>query len=96
MIITKGVAAGEVVTMKLTTGEEVITKLVEIADNNYTIHRPLTLVMSPQGIGLQQWLFTVDPDRNIKISKDKVLIIEPCIKEMSKQYLAGTSGLTLP
>jgi len=95
MIITKGVAVGEVVTMKLASGEELIAKLTEINDKSYKLSRPLTLVASSKGLVLQPWLLTVDPDRTITIDKDKVVVIEPTIPEMSKQYIGGTSGIVV-
>jgi hypothetical protein len=95
MIITKGIAVGEVVTLKIVTGEELIGKLTEINEDYYMIHRPLVLVMSQQGLGLQQWTFTANTDKSFKISKDKVIMIADTVKEMSTQYLSGTTGITL-
>lgn len=95
MIITKGVAVGEVVTLKLVTGEELIAKLTDISDNDYKVTRPLMLVIGSQGLGLQPWLLSVESTRAIKIPKERVIAIEPTIKEMSTQYLAGTSGIAL-
>lgn len=95
MIITKGVAVGEVVTLKIITGEELIGKLTEIGDDFYMISRPLVLVMGPQGLGLQQWVFTANPDKAHKIAKDKILTISDTVKDMANQYLSGTSGITL-
>lgn len=95
MIITKGVAVGEVVTLKIITGEELIGKLTEISDDAYTIHRPLVLVMGPQGLGLQQWVFTANPDKSHKIGKDKILTISDTVKDMATQYLSGTTGISL-
>lgn len=95
MLISKGVAAGEVVTLKLITSEELIGKLVEETDSHYVVERPLTLVMSQKGLGLQPWLFTVDMEKSIKFPKDKVVVIAPTIKEMSDNYIQGTSGIAL-
>ncbi len=95
MLINKGVSSGEVVTLKLVTSEELVGKLVEETANEYVIERPLTLVMSAKGLGLQPWLFTVDTEKPIKISKDKVLVISATLKEMSDNYLAGTTGIAL-
>jgi hypothetical protein len=95
MIITKGIAVGEVVTLKIVTGEELIGKLTEINDDYYMIHRPLVLVMSQQGLGLQQWTFTANTDKSFKISKDKIIMIADTVKEMSTQYLSGTTGIAL-
>ncbi len=95
MLISKGVTVGEVVSLKLVTGEEIIAKLKDADETSYSLHRPLSLVISGKGLGLQQWLFSFDPDKPVKMSKDKVLAIEATIPELSKQYIAGTSGITL-
>lgn len=95
MLISKGIATGEVVTFKLVTSEELIGKLVEETDTQYVVDRPLTLVMSAKGLGLQPWLFTVDMEKAIRIPKDKVLVVASTLKEMSDNYLQGTSGIAL-
>lgn len=95
MLISKGATIGEVVTIKLVTGEEIIGKLSEETATHYGIDRPLTLVMGKQGLGLQPWLFTVNTDKVIKFPKDKVIVCEPTMDEMSKNYLTGTSGIAL-
>jgi hypothetical protein len=95
MLITKGASIGEVVTMKLVTGEEIIGKLATETDTHYGIARPLTLVAGPKGLGLQPWLFTVDTEKTIKFPKDKVIIIDSTMKEMADSYLTGTTGIAL-
>lgn len=95
MLISKGAVAGEVVTLKLASGEEVIGKLVEETDTHYVVERPLTLVMTPQGMGLQPWLLTVDAKKSIRFPKDKVVVCESTVKDMSDQYLQGTTGIAL-
>lgn len=95
MLITKGVSVGEVITLKLVTSEELVGKLVEETSEHYVIERPLTLVMSAQGLGLQPWLFTVDANKPAKINKDKVLVVASTLKEMADNYLSGTSGIAL-
>lgn len=95
MLISKGVAVGEVVTLKLVTSEELIGKLAEEGNDYYLVERPLTLVMSAKGLGLQPWLFTVDAEKPAKISKDKVLVIAPTLKDMADNYIQGTTGIAL-
>lgn len=95
MLITKGASIGEVVTMKLVTGEEIIGKLASETDTHYNIARPLTLVAGPKGLGLQPWLFTVDTEKTIKFPKDKVIVIDSTMKEMADSYLTGTTGIAL-
>jgi len=53
MLIDKGATIGEVVTIKLVTSEELVGKMIEETDTHYVIERPLTLVVSGKGLGLQ-------------------------------------------
>ena len=95
MLINKGATVGEVVTLKLVTGEEIIGKLGEDGAAYYLIEKPLTLVAGPKGLGLQPWLFTVDAEKSIKFPKDKVMACEATMEEMAKNYLQGTTGIAL-
>lgn len=95
MLIDKGVSSGEVVTLKLTSGEELVAKLVEEGSNYYRLSKPLVLSMSAKGIGMVPYLFTVDPDKEIKMNKSTVVVIEASDKEFADQYLQGTTGIAV-
>lgn len=95
MLIDKGITAGEVVTIKLTSGEEIVAKLVEETNSHYKLSKPLVLSMGPKGIGMVPYLFTVSPDKDISLSKSTVTVIAASDKEFSNQYLQGTTGITL-
>lgn len=95
MLIDKGVTAGEVVTIKLTSGEELVAKLVEETAIHYKLSRPLVLSMGPKGIGMVPYLFTVSPDKDIQLNKSTVTVIAVSDKEFSNQYIQGTTGITL-
>jgi hypothetical protein len=95
MLIDKGVAIGEVVTLKLTSGEELVAKLVEDSPMHYKLSKPLVLSMSPKGIGMVPYLFTVSPEKDISLNKNTVTVIAASDKEFANQYLQGTTGITL-
>jgi hypothetical protein len=95
MLIDKGIAAGEVVSLKLTSGEEVIAKLVEETATGYRVSKPLVLSMGPQGIGMVPFMFTVNPEKEINISKNAVSVIVNCDKQFADQYIQGTTGIKL-
>lgn len=95
MLIDKGAVIGEVVTLKLTSGEELVTKLVEEGPLHYKISKPLVLSMTQKGIGMVPYLFTVSPDKDIKINKGTVVVIEATDKEFADQYLSGTTGIAM-
>ena len=95
MLIDKGVAQGEVITLKLTSGEELVGKLVEETDAYYKLSRPMVIGMGKQGPGLMPYLFTVHPDKDIRLSKVTVTVAEATDAEFAKQFLESTSGIKL-
>lgn len=95
MIIDKGVAPGEVITLKLTSGEELVAKLVEETDAYYKLSRPMVIGMGQQGPGLMPYLFTVHPEKDIKLLKKTVTVAEATDESFAKQFLESTSGIKL-
>jgi len=95
MIIDKGVMTGEVVTFKLTSGEELVAKLVDDGPMHYILSRPMVIAMGPNGPGLMPYLFTVNPDKEVKLSKSTVTVAEATDQTFAKQFLEQTSGIKL-
>ena len=95
MLIDKGVSQGEVITLKLTSGEELVGKLVEETDAYYKLSKPMVIGMGKQGPGLMPYLFTVHPDKDIRLSKVTVTVAEATDTEFAKQFIESTSGIKL-
>ena len=96
MLIDKGVAVGEVVTLKLTSGEEIIGKLVDdTADCHIKISKPMVIAMGQLGPGLVPYLFTVSPDKTIKISRSVLVVFEATEKSYADAYIQNTTGIKL-
>ena len=95
MLIDKGVTAGEVVTLKLTSGEEIVAKLVDDGPMHYKLKHPQVIGMGPKGPGLMPYLFTVSPDKEVKLSKGTVVVIEATDKEFADQFIQSTTGIAL-
>jgi hypothetical protein len=95
MLIDKGVSVGEVITLKLTSGEEIVAKLVEETATYYKLSRPMVIGMGPNGPGLMPYLFTVHPDKEVKLSKTTVTLAEATDANFAKQFLESTSGIKL-
>ena len=95
MLISKGVAAGEVITLKLTSGEELVAKLDSETDTHYKLSRPMVIGMGQQGPGLMPYLFTVDPQRRVSLLKTTVTVAEPTDKTFADQFIESTTGIKL-
>lgn len=95
MLIDRGVTEGEVVTFKLTSGEEIVAKLVEDAVSYYKLGRPMVIGMGAQGPGLMPYLFTVHPDKEVKLNKNVVAMAEATDKQFADQFIQSTTGIKL-
>ena len=95
MFINKGVSVGEVITLKLTSGEEIVAKLVEDGGAYYKLKNPQVIGMGPKGPGLMPYLFTVNPDTEIKLLKLTVTVAEATDSQFAKQFLESTTGIAL-
>lgn len=95
MLIDKGVSPGEVITLKLTSGEEIVAKLEEETATYYKLSRPQVIGMGPQGPGLMPYLFTVSPDKDIKLLKTTVTVAEATDKTFADQFIQSTTGIAL-
>lgn len=95
MLIDKGVLEGEVITLKLTSGEEIVAKLVEDGAAYYKLSKPMVIGMGPKGPGLMPYLFTVNPEKEVKLLKATVTVAEATDKEFADQFLETTSGIKL-
>ena len=95
MLIDRGVALGEVITLKLTSGEELVAKLSEETATYYKLSKPMVIGMGERGPGLMPYLFTVNPEKEIKLLKTTVTVAEPTDEVFAKQFVQSTTGIAL-
>lgn len=95
MLIDKGVSAGEVITLKLTSGEEIVAKLAEETATHYKLSKPMVIGHGPKGPGLMPYLFTVSPDKDVRLLKTTVTVVEATDKGFADQFIQSTTGIAL-
>jgi hypothetical protein len=95
MLIDKGVSPGEVITIKMTTGEEILAKLVEEKSDGYKITRPMVLSATQQGIGMLPYIFTVHPDKEFVLNKTAITTVVATEQDFANQYLQSTTGIKI-
>lgn len=84
---------GDVVSLKLLNGEEVIGKYVKEDMTSYTLNKPLMLAMSKQGPAMMPLMMTVNPDKDFTINKTAVILHGETVKEIADQYVYQTTGI---
>ena len=80
-------------TLKLVSGEEIIARFISSDMLNYVVSKPVACVLSPQGMGLTQWVMTANMDSNFNIPIASVLYIGKTRKDIADQYISSTTGI---
>jgi len=96
MLIELNYKKGDIISIKLVTGEELVARFEEETDTDITVDKPMSLQVGPQGIGISQFMLTMDMNSKVTMSKHNCLVIAQTRKEMSDQYIQGTTGLAMP
>jgi hypothetical protein len=96
MLIELNHKKGDIISIKLVTGEELVARFEEETDTDITVDKPMSLQIGPQGVGITQFMLTMDMNSKVTISKHNCLVIATTRKEMSDQYIQGTTGLAMP
>lgn len=94
MLLEKPMASGDVVSLKLVNGDEIIARLESDDDKGITITKPLAITAGPQGLGMIPWVFLGNKE-TFTLKKEHVFVMVPSKKEAADQYMQGTTGIAL-
>lgn len=92
-MIIQSFKPSDIITMKLVTGEEIISKFVSIEENSYRISKPLVLSITSQGPAMTPFLFTAEIEGEISIPKSAIIASAKTEKTTANQYIKGTTGI---
>ena len=95
MIIDVPYKVGDVVTLKMIGGDEVVAKLDEVIDGAYILAKALVVMMGQQGFGLAPFVLTANPDARLTISKSSVICITKTFDNVAKEYIKQTTGIVV-
>jgi hypothetical protein len=95
MLIKKGFGTGDIISIKLISGEELIARWNSETDQEVEVDRPMAVTLTPSGVGMMPWLFLAETDRSYLIKKTTISAIVMAKKEAANQYVEGTTGIAL-
>ena len=87
---------GDVVSIKLNNGEELIASWIEEQDVYLIIDRPVSLSTGPQGPPALMPIFipaSPDSTRDIQLNKSHIVMIADTDTPLAKQYTSAMSGI---
>ena len=84
---------GDTISLKFTSGEEIIARYLSQDEAVVNIQRPMALVNLSSGIGLGPFMFTVPKFSELSINKSLIVTMAKTEVEFAKKYAEGTIGL---
>jgi hypothetical protein len=93
MLIESPHKIGDTISLKLSTGEELVARLDAETSEAYTVKKPMVLIANEKGLGLAPFMYSVNPDGKFILNSNTVTCIGKTEGEIAKQYTATTSGI---
>ena len=87
-------ASGDVVSLKLINGDEIIARLDTDDHHGITVTKPLAITVGPQGLGMMPWIF-LGNKVTVTIKREHIFVMVPSKKDAADQYMQGTTGIAL-
>ena len=87
---------GDLITLKLMHGEEVISTLHSQTGTTIEIKKALTLMQGPQGLAFGTFFSTADQDKEITIAKDKVQCVSVVTSKIQEEYKKVFNKVVVP
>jgi hypothetical protein len=95
MLVEVPYKEGDTVSLKLSSGEEIVARLEKETETAFTVKKPMVLIAQAEGLGLAPFMFSVSPDAKFNLQATSVSCVAKTQDEISKQYTATTSGIAL-
>ena len=87
---------GNLITLKLVSGEEVIAKFKTLTSDYISIEKALVLMQGPQGLAFGTFFSTAKQDEPINIAKDKITSIAHINDKIKQEYERVFSAIKTP
>jgi hypothetical protein len=87
---------GDLVTLKLASGEEVIAKFTGKADTYVSIEKALVLMQGPQGLAFGTFFSTAKQDEPFNFAIDKLISIAHINDKIAEEYKRVFSTIKTP
>jgi hypothetical protein len=94
MLLNKPISSGDIVSIKLVNGEEIIARYDTETTTDITINRPLALTLDGDRLGMIPWILLGEKE-TITINKNHFFVMMICKKDAAKQYLEGITGVVI-
>lgn len=86
--------AGDIVTVKLSSSEEIIATLTAETGDTVTVEKPVILIQGQQGVGMMPWMMSAE-ETKINIKSSHVMAIVKTQADVAKAYTQNTTSIQM-
>ena len=86
----------ETYTFKLNSGEELVTKVVDVFPDHYIISHPVSRAPAQQGVQMIPSAFTLDLEKNARLNISSITMVFETNPEVVENYRTATTGIVAP
>ena len=83
-------------TFKLSSGEELVGKVISVDGNTVQLEEPLSIAPTPKGMQLLPSVFTGDEDTLVTLNLNLVVMTCPTAEGVRMKYIEAVSGISIP
>jgi hypothetical protein len=84
---------GQTVSMKLTSGDEVVGKIVGQTAEGLNISKPVILAASREGLQMIPFMMTANPDSDFLFKTQNIMCVADTNDQVADAYLESTTGI---
>ena len=95
MLVESQYKTGDIISIKLSSGEEMIARFEDENEEVVTIAKPYILIAAQNGMALAPYMFTVAPDTKIKLKINNVICIVKSAKDAADMYIKQSTGIAI-
>ena len=100
MLVTSSYKKNDIISIKLSTGEEVVGRFNASDATSIDVVKPTVLTLNPQSgqVMLIPWLMSIDVHSSepVEIKNSQVVALSKPAKGISDVYLKDSSGIAMP
>jgi len=86
----------QIYTFKLNSGEEMVTKVMEVTDTHYLVDQPVSIAPGQQGMQMIPSAFTMELKKPVKLNISAVTMVFETNEEVINSYKTATTGVVRP
>ena len=94
MLIDVPFKDNDLVSFKLSNGDEIIARFQGESNTGYKINRPMILQLTQQGMALVPYFLTVADDANVELLKNSLVFVHKTRSELEPAYIQATTGIS--